>query len=191
MYTVLECTQFWSVHSSRVYTECLHEKFALSVWYETSATCLQLQNRISWLKNYQKFLPNDPCCSYFAPLTLDFKKATTGKRVCSVFGEDRHKNSRAASICHTIKHKTTTECWCLWAALQGSTNTFPQLHQTENTNRNPRSKTPPSLLKCLAVCAMETRLCGSVYSHLSNASCTTLSGSVFTKYTTNRLCFVW
>ena len=174
-----------------MYTECLHKKFALSIWYETSAACLQLQNCISWLKNSQKFLPNDPCCSYFAPLTLDFKKATTDKRVCSVFGEDRHKNSRAASICHTIIHKTTTECWCLWAALQGSTNTFHSCTRQKIRTGILALKTPPSLLKCLAVCAMETRLCGSVYSHLSNASCTTVSGSVFTKYTTNRLCFVW
>jgi len=59
------------------------------------------------------FIPNESCCSYFAPLSLDvtnFKMATTKKIIYSVFDEYRDKNSRSMCILHAIVHKTTTEC---------------------------------------------------------------------------------
>jgi hypothetical protein len=72
----------------------------------------------------------------FAPLPLDvtnFKKSTTEEIDFSVLREDRHKNSRATCISHTVTYIITTECWFVWAAMEGSTNTFHSCTGQKNT----------------------------------------------------------
>jgi len=121
------------------------------------------------------FLPNDPCCSYFAPQLLldvtDCKKATTKERVCSVFGEYRDKNSCATCIYRTNYTQNHNRVLIFVGRPGRKNKRVPQLHQTEKTNRNLGSENTTSLPECLALCVMETWLCGSVYRRLSNARC--------------------
>ena len=76
---------------------------------------------------------------YWEKLPLDTttsEMATTCKRVCSVFGEERGSKMNTVYL-EQIIHETTSYCWILWAVLEASTNTATYV-QTENTVKEAR-----------------------------------------------------
>ena len=146
----------WNFISSTENTKCLHKKCAPSNWKLTQMRCTDFISTSVDKQNLKTFLPNYPSCNYFPPLQLDVTnviKATKKERVCSVFGEEWNKISRATCIFHTIIHNTTTECWFLRTALEGSTKTF-QICTRQ------KKKVPESLFwKCLVSAGMLCTVC--------------------------------